>query len=59
MIALYPQFLPTDQPLLVTTALLALFQVAVEIVLYLALAAVSGTTLVALGLRMVVEGRCW
>ncbi|WP_433472176.1 LysE family translocator [Spirillospora sp. CA-142024] len=42
MIAFYPQFVPADRPLLATTALLALLQVAVEIVLYLALAAVVG-----------------
>ncbi|MEV0755820.1 LysE family translocator [Streptosporangium sp. NPDC050280] len=42
MIAFYPQFVPADQPLFSTTALLALLQVAVEIVLYLALAAVVG-----------------
>ncbi|MBA9004567.1 LysE family translocator [Thermomonospora cellulosilytica] len=77
MIAFYPQFVPADRPLLATTALLALLQVAVETVLYLALAAVvgragtwfrrpavrrqldavSGTVLVALGLRMAVESR--
>lgn len=42
MIAFYPQFVPADQPLFSTTALLALLQVAVEIALYLALAAVVG-----------------
>ncbi|MEV1003785.1 LysE family translocator [Nonomuraea sp. NPDC050202] len=77
MIAFYPQFVPADQPLLATTALLALLQVAVEIVFYLGLAAVvgragawfrrpairrrldavSGTVLIALGLRMAVESR--
>ncbi|MET8050327.1 LysE family translocator [Streptosporangium sp. NPDC005286] len=77
MIALYPQFVPADQPLFATTALLAVLQVVIEIVLYLALAAVvgragawfrrpvirrrldavSGTVLVALGLRVAVEGR--
>lgn len=77
MIAFYPQFVPADRPLLATTALLALFQVAIETVFYLALAAavgraggwfrrpvirrrldaVSGTVLVALGLRMAVESR--
>ncbi|MEV0143880.1 MULTISPECIES: LysE family translocator [unclassified Nonomuraea] len=77
MIAFYPQFVPADQPLLATTALLALLQVAVEIAFYLGLAAVvgrasawfrrpairrrldavSGTVLVALGLRMAVESR--
>ncbi|MET7460979.1 LysE family translocator [Nonomuraea sp. NPDC005501] len=77
MIAFYPQFVPADRPLLTTTALLALLQVAMETVLYLSLAAVvgragawfrrpavrrrldavSGTVLVALGLRVAVEGR--
>jgi threonine/homoserine/homoserine lactone efflux protein len=77
MIAFYPQFVPADQPLLATTALLALLQVAVEIIFYLGLAAVvgragawfrrpairrrldavSGTVLIALGLRMAVESR--
>ncbi|MBV2366526.1 LysE family translocator [Streptomonospora nanhaiensis] len=77
MIAFYPQFVPAGRPLLATTALLALLQVAVETVLYLGLAAVvgragawfrrpavrrrldavSGTVLVALGLRMAAEGR--
>ncbi|CAL9350322.1 Homoserine_homoserine lactone efflux protein [Nocardiopsis dassonvillei] len=42
MLAFYPQFVPADRPLFTTTALLALLQVAVEIVLYLALAAVVG-----------------
>ncbi|MDR8414013.1 LysE family translocator [Nonomuraea sp. 3-1Str] len=77
MIAFYPQFVPADRPLLTTTALLALLQVAMETVLYLSLAAVvgragawfrrpvvrrrldavSGTVLVALGLRVAIEGR--
>ncbi|MFI7539148.1 LysE family translocator [Streptosporangium sp. NPDC049376] len=77
MIAFYPQFVPADRPLFATTSLLAAVQVAIEIVLYLALAAVvgragawfrrpairrrleavSGTVLVALGLRMAVESR--
>ncbi|WP_336205891.1 LysE family translocator [Nonomuraea sp. LPB2021202275-12-8] len=77
MIAFYPQFVPADQPLFATTALLAVVQVAIEIVLYLALAAavgragawfhrpvirrrldaVSGTVLVALGLRVAAETR--
>ncbi|MFB9966743.1 LysE family translocator [Sinosporangium siamense] len=77
MIAFYPQFVPADRPLFATTALLAVIQVAIEIVLYLALAAVvgragawfrrpairrrleavSGTVLVALGVRMVTESR--
>jgi threonine/homoserine/homoserine lactone efflux protein len=42
MIAFYPQFVPPERPLFATTALLALLQVAVEIVLYLGLAAVVG-----------------
>ncbi|MFF4414568.1 LysE family translocator [Streptosporangium sp. NPDC001559] len=77
MIAFYPQFVPADRPLFATTSLLAAVQVAIEIVLYLALAAVvgragawfrrpairrgleavSGTILIALGLRMAVESR--
>jgi threonine/homoserine/homoserine lactone efflux protein len=77
MIAFYPQFVPADQPLFATTAMLAVLQVAIEIVLYLALAAVvgragawfrrpvirrrldavSGTVLVALGLRLAAESR--
>lgn len=39
MIAFYPQFVPSDRPLFATTALLALVQVALEICLYLVLAA--------------------
>ncbi len=39
MFAFYPQFVSPDQPLLRTTALLALLQVAVETALYLGLAA--------------------
>lgn len=42
MIAFYPQFVPADRPLFATTALLAAIQVAIEITLYLALAAVVG-----------------
>ncbi|MEU0490085.1 LysE family translocator [Nocardiopsis sp. NPDC006139] len=42
MVAFYPQFVPADRPLFATTALLALLQVAVEIALYLGLAAVVG-----------------
>jgi threonine/homoserine/homoserine lactone efflux protein len=42
MIAFYPQFVPADRPLFATTALLALLQVAIEVVLYLTLAAVVG-----------------
>ncbi|NIJ13350.1 threonine/homoserine/homoserine lactone efflux protein [Saccharomonospora amisosensis] len=77
MVAFYPQFVPADRPLFATTAVLALLQVAIEIVLYLGLAAavgrasgwfrrpmvrrrleaVSGTVLVALGIRMAAEGR--
>jgi threonine/homoserine/homoserine lactone efflux protein len=77
MIAFYPQFVPADRPLFATTALLALLQVAVEIVLYLGLAAVvgrasawfrrpvirrrleavSGTVLIALGLRVAAASR--
>lgn len=77
MVAFYPQFIPAEHPLFATTAVLALLQVAIEIVLYLGLAAavgrasdwfrrpvirrrleaVSGTVLVALGIRMAAEGR--
>ncbi|GHE76853.1 lysine transporter LysE [Amycolatopsis deserti] len=77
MIAFYPQFVPDGRPLFATTALLAVFQVALETVVYLTLAAavsraggwfrrsavrrgldaISGTVLVALGVRMAVEGR--
>jgi len=42
MIAFYPQFVPTHWPLFATTALLAVVQVAIEIVLYLTLAALVG-----------------
>jgi threonine/homoserine/homoserine lactone efflux protein len=42
MIAFYPQFVPAGRPLFATTALLALLQVAIEIGLYLSLAAVVG-----------------
>jgi threonine/homoserine/homoserine lactone efflux protein len=42
MFAFYPQFVPADRPLLQTTALLALLQVAVEICLYLTLAIAVG-----------------
>ncbi|MEV4095737.1 LysE family translocator [Streptosporangium saharense] len=42
MIAFYPQFVPADRPLFATTALLATIQVTIEIILYLALAAVVG-----------------
>ena len=39
MIAFYPQFVPADGPLFVTTALLGLLQIAIETALYLGLAA--------------------
>lgn len=39
VIAFYPQFVPASRPLFATTALLALLQVAIELVLYLSLAA--------------------
>jgi threonine/homoserine/homoserine lactone efflux protein len=75
MIAFYPQFVPSDQPLFATTALLALLQVGIELCFYSTLAAfvaragawfrrsavrrrleaVSGTVLVALGLRVAVS----
>jgi threonine/homoserine/homoserine lactone efflux protein len=42
MIAFYPQFVPADRPMFATTAVLALFQVALETVLYLTLAAAVG-----------------
>ncbi|GAA0853189.1 LysE family translocator [Streptosporangium amethystogenes subsp. fukuiense] len=42
MIALYPQFVPAGRPLFATTALLAVLQVVIETLLYLALAAVVG-----------------
>jgi len=42
MIAFYPQFIPSGRPLFATTALLALLQVVIEIVLYLSLAAAVG-----------------
>jgi threonine/homoserine/homoserine lactone efflux protein len=42
MIAFYPQFVPAGRPLFATTALLAMLQVAIEIVLYLTLAAAVG-----------------
>ncbi|GIJ60800.1 LysE family translocator [Virgisporangium aurantiacum] len=77
MVAFYPQFVPADRPLFATTALLALVQVAIEIVFYLSLAAlvgragtwfrrttvrrrleaVSGTILIALGLRLATTTR--
>lgn len=42
MIAFYPQFIPADRPLFATTAVLALVQVALELALYLGLAAGIG-----------------
>ena len=39
MVAFYPQFVPEGRPLFATTALLALLQVSLEIVLYLSMAA--------------------
>jgi threonine/homoserine/homoserine lactone efflux protein len=42
MIAFYPQFIPPDRPMFATTAVLALFQVALETLLYLTLAAAVG-----------------
>ena len=39
MIAFYPQFVPADGPVFLTTALLGLLQISIETVLYLALAA--------------------
>jgi threonine/homoserine/homoserine lactone efflux protein len=42
MIAFYPQFVPADRPLFATTAILALLQVVIETIFYLALAAVVG-----------------
>lgn len=42
MIAFYPQFVPPDRPMFATTAVLALCQVALEIALYLTLAAAVG-----------------
>ena len=77
MIAFYPQFVPADQPLFATTALLALLQVSIELCFYFTLAAfvaragawfrrstvrrrleaISGTVLVALGLRVAASSR--
>lgn len=42
MIAFYPQFVPADWPLFTTTAGLALLQILIETVLYLALAGCVG-----------------
>ena len=39
MLAFYPQFVPADQPLFATTAVLALLQVCIELCFYLTLAA--------------------
>jgi threonine/homoserine/homoserine lactone efflux protein len=44
MIAFYPQFVPSSGPVFATTALLGLLQLAVEIPLYLALAAGAART---------------
>jgi threonine/homoserine/homoserine lactone efflux protein len=77
MVAFYPQFVPADGPVFLTTALLGLLQITLETFLYLALAAgvaragawfrrprirrrleaVSGTVLVALGLRVALSSR--
>lgn len=77
MIAFYPQFVPADQPLFATTAMLALVQVTLETAFYLGLAAavgragawfrrptvrrrleaVSGTVLIALGVRVAGSSR--
>ena len=77
MIAFYPQFVPSSEPLFATTAWLALVQVGMELCFYLTLAAgvaragawfrrstvrrrleaVSGTVLVALGLRVAASSR--
>ena len=77
MVAFYPQFVPADRPLFATTAVLALLQVAIEVVFYLSLAAVvgragawfrratirrrleavSGTVLIALGVRLATTTR--
>jgi threonine/homoserine/homoserine lactone efflux protein len=76
MLAFYPQFVPVDGPVFLTTALLGTVQVLLELVFYLALTAgvarasawfrrprirrrieaVTGTVLVALGLRVAVSG---
>jgi threonine/homoserine/homoserine lactone efflux protein len=44
MIAFYPQFVPSSGPVFTTTALLGLLQLAVEIPLYLGLAAGAART---------------
>jgi threonine/homoserine/homoserine lactone efflux protein len=76
MIAFYPQFVPADGPVFVTTAVFGIVQVVLEIGFYLLLTAgvakaatwfrrprirrrieaVTGTVLVALGLRVAVSG---
>lgn len=43
LMAFYPQFLPTDAPVLVPTVTLAVIQVSLETVLYLGLAAAVGS----------------
>ena len=77
MVAFYPQFVPSSEPLFRTTAVLALLQVTIELCFYFTLAAfvaragawfrrstvrrrleaVSGTVLVALGLRVAISSR--
>ncbi|MFC0627947.1 LysE family translocator [Kribbella deserti] len=42
MFAFYPQFVPADQPLLTTTAILAAFQIVLETGFYLTLALIVG-----------------
>lgn len=44
MMAFYPQFVPEDRPLFATTAVLALFQVVIELAFYLSVAAGVGRT---------------
>ena len=44
MIAFYPQFVPSDQPLFATTAVLAVLQVCLELCFYLTLAAFVART---------------
>lgn len=61
MFAFFPQFVPPGRSVLGTTALLALVQVAVETVLYLALAASvarAGAWFRRTGIRRVLEGLC-
>jgi threonine/homoserine/homoserine lactone efflux protein len=77
MLAFYPQFVPAEGPVFLTTAMLGLVQITLETALYLGLAAavaraggwfrrprirrrveaVSGTVLVALGLRVATAAR--